>query len=72
MPASAATGYEFVQVYRGRATREPQPNTAEIAAGGWWTVDDIAAWLARSPQQFTATFGLLFVRFCAPTAAVRR
>lgn len=63
LPAQPATGEEFVRVYVGSTTVEPQPDPREIAAGGWWPVADIVPWLARDPAAFTATFKQIFSQF---------
>lgn len=65
LPALAATGEEFVQVYRGCTNCEPRPDPREIAAGGWWSRAEIVAWMARDPVSFTATFKLIFARLQA-------
>ena len=64
LPAMEETGREFVQVFRGRTALQPRPLPAEIMAGGWWTPQAIAAWMADSPQDFTATFRIIFARYC--------
>ncbi len=60
LPAQPETGEEFVRVFLGHTTVEPQPDAREIAAGGWWSVPEIAKWLAREPAMFTATFKQIF------------
>jgi 16S rRNA (adenine1518-N6/adenine1519-N6)-dimethyltransferase len=64
LPAAEETGQEFVQVFRGRTALEPRPLAAEIMAGGWWTPQAIAIWMAASPEDFTTTFRIIFARYC--------
>lgn len=56
LPASAATGGEFVRVYLGCCDAEPRPDPGEIAEGRWLAADAVGAWLAREPARFTGTF----------------
>lgn len=65
LPASAATGREFVRVYRCRTAAEPRPDAAEIAASGWWSRARLAAWMAARPADFTAVFRAIFARYDA-------
>lgn len=63
LPAQPETGEEFVRVYLGYTTVEPQPDPREISTGGWWSVSDIEQWLARDPTIFTATFKQIFSHY---------
>lgn len=72
LPAQPETGEEFVRVFLGYTTAEPQPDPREIAAGGWWSVPAIEQWLARDPGVFTATFKQIFSRFRQHAAAHSR
>ena len=65
LPASSATGYEFVRVYHCITGHEPVPDRAEIAAGGWWSEAALRAWIARAPDDFTEVFRTIFARFAA-------
>ncbi|MEQ8663197.1 MAG: NUDIX domain-containing protein [Gammaproteobacteria bacterium] len=56
LSASAATGNEFVRVYRCRSAREPRPDPHEIMDAGWWREAALADWMARRPDDFTAVF----------------
>ncbi len=60
LPASVATGQEFVWVFRGVVDPPVHPDPSEIMDGRWCTVSEIAAWIARAPADFTSTFLLLW------------
>jgi len=68
-PATPASGYEFVQVYRCSTEREPRPDADEIAQAGWWTPAALGAWIAAEPACFTAVFRRIHARFIAGGAA---
>lgn len=54
--ASAATGHEFVRVFRTLSTQIPRPDPTEIMDGRWCTAAELEAWLACDPAAFTASF----------------
>lgn len=68
LPASADTGFEFVRVYAACANAEPQPDPGEIAEARWCDRDELARWIAREPERFTASFRCIFAR-CARDVA---
>ncbi len=56
LPATPATGQEFVRIYR---TRHPGPfrlNAAEIMDGRWVAPAALEAWLAARPDDFAPCF----------------
>lgn len=60
LEACAATGWEFVWVYRGQ-TEGPfilDPN--EIEAGDWFSAAHIDRWMADRSQDFSSTFQLIW------------
>lgn len=61
--ASADTGFEFVQVFVVEANDEPVPDPEEIAEARWCGVGELAAWIAREPQLFTASFRHIFASY---------
>jgi isopentenyl-diphosphate delta-isomerase type 1 len=63
LPACAATGNEFVTVYRAHSAVEPQPDATEIAEGRWCEADELRAWIARAAHEFTPSFRLLYARY---------
>ena len=56
LDASAATGFEFVRVYRARTDQTPRPDPSEIIDGRWCTSVELAEWLRLEPAAFTASF----------------
>lgn len=56
LPASAATGHEFVSVYRAHSAATVRPEPGEIMAGRWLDKAALARALAAEPQAFTHTF----------------
>lgn len=68
LPASAATGYEFVQAYLGLAVTEPVPDPGEIAETRWCTPAALAAWMSAEPDVFTASFRAIFAAYHASRA----
>ena len=60
--ACAATGAEFVWVYRVRADGPVSPNPAEIEGGGWFEPAAVDAWVAGRPAEFADSFVLLWPR----------
>ena len=72
LAAGAATGQEFVWVYRavhdGPFTLHPE----EISAGNWFSPAEVSRWLARRPEDFAPTLPLIWARWFpadAPTDA---
>lgn len=60
--ACAATGEEFVCVYRVEAEGPLAPDPEEIEAGGWFAPSAVDAWIARRPGDFADSFVLLWPR----------
>jgi isopentenyl-diphosphate delta-isomerase type 1 len=59
-PACEDTSWEFTVLYSVMTDQEPVPDPEEITAVLWLSVDEIAAWLSRSPEEFSPAFRLLF------------
>jgi isopentenyldiphosphate isomerase len=60
LPASPATGNEFVKVYRCSTDAVLIPDPIEIADGHWLAASALAERLQREPHAFTATFRLIY------------
>lgn len=56
LPASPATGWEFVWVYRLTTAQTLTPDPGEIIEGRWCTMPELAEWLEREPTAFTNSF----------------
>lgn len=63
LPASAATGREFVSVYRMVTSEQPRPDPGEIIDFRWCSSGDLQRWLAATPDAFTGTFRAICARF---------
>lgn len=60
--ASAATGYEFVWVFRTTTAAAVRPDPEEIMDGHWCQPAELADWLQRDPAAFTPSFRLIWSR----------
>jgi 16S rRNA (adenine1518-N6/adenine1519-N6)-dimethyltransferase len=58
--ACAATGHEFVWVYRTAGDGEPVPNPAEIVAGRFWPLTEVRSQLVARPARFARSFIKVF------------
>lgn len=56
LPASEATGLEFVSVYQTTTSAIPILQQSEVAAAVWVTRDRLKAWIKRDRSQFTTVF----------------
>ena len=63
LPASAATGFEFVRVYHCVTRAEPVPDPVEIAEAAWYEPSALARAIDREPDRFTAAFRAIFARY---------
>ncbi|HEX6985974.1 MAG TPA: NUDIX domain-containing protein [Planctomycetaceae bacterium] len=59
-PASPETANEHTALYEAVTDEPPVPDPAEIAGLVWWDIDDLAARVARRPEEFTPPFRVLF------------
>lgn len=62
LPASPATGHEFVSVYKLVASSPPRPDPGEIIDFRWRTPAELQRWLATAPDAFTGTFRAICAR----------
>jgi 16S rRNA (adenine1518-N6/adenine1519-N6)-dimethyltransferase len=58
LPCSAATGWEFIEVFRGRHEGPFRLAPMEIETGAFFPLDRIRAWLERSPEEFSPVFAM--------------
>ena len=58
LPCSAATGWEFIEVYRGRHEGPFRLAPMEIETGAFFPIHQIRAWLQRSPEDFSPVFAM--------------
>ncbi len=65
LPATAQTGFEFVEVFMTTVTQPLTPDPAEIMDSRWCTLRGLEIWLASEPAAFTGTFQLIWARWCA-------
>jgi isopentenyl-diphosphate delta-isomerase type 1 len=60
LAASAATGQEFVWVYRCRAEGPFTLHPDEIECGEWFTPADVTRWVRAKPEDFARAFVVLW------------
>lgn len=60
--ACAATGQEFVWVYRCQAEGPFTLHPEEIECGGWFGLDGLECWLAEHPNDFAPSFPVIWAR----------
>ena len=58
LPCSAATGWEFIAVFRGRHEGPFSLAPLEIETGAFFTLDQIRRWLRRNPEEFSPVFAM--------------
>ncbi len=58
LPCSAVTGWEFIEVYRGRHQGPFRLAPMEIETGAFFPIHQIRAWLQRSPEDFSPVFAM--------------
>ena len=56
LPASEATGHEFIEIFAGIHEGPFHWNQHEIETGGFFELDMIDRWIARRPQDFASGF----------------
>lgn len=71
LEASAATGWEFIQVYRLRWDDPIDPNPDEISAGAWFSAAEIEGWISARPEELTRSVRCIWEHLLAtpPQAA---
>jgi len=67
--ARAATGWEFVSLYRAEHPGPFRLQPAEIDTGGWFTIPQLERWTASRPEDFASGFLECFRRFRESAAA---
>ncbi|MEM7542635.1 MAG: NUDIX domain-containing protein [Pseudomonadota bacterium] len=65
LEASAATGFEFVNVYRAVTDQTPVPAKDEIMATRWFEITALGDEMDRGLMPFTPSFRVIFARFVA-------
>ena len=63
LEASAQTGQEFVEVFLALTDQEPTPDPHEIIDHRWCSPEELAAWLAASPAEFTDAFRTIWAQY---------
>jgi 16S rRNA (adenine1518-N6/adenine1519-N6)-dimethyltransferase len=61
LPCSAATGWEFIAVFRGRHEGPFSLAPLEIETGAFFPLDQVRGWVHRNPEEFSPVFAM-----CAP------
>ena len=56
LPASEATGYEFIEIFAGIHEGPFHWNQHEIETGGFFKLEMIDRWIATRPQDFAPGF----------------
>jgi 16S rRNA (adenine1518-N6/adenine1519-N6)-dimethyltransferase len=56
VPASDATGHEFIEIFAGVHDGPFHWNQHEIETGGFFKLDMVDGWIAKRPQDFAAGF----------------
>ena len=54
LPASLATDWEHVWIYRCEAEGPFSLNPDEIDCGGWFSPDQLTQWIAEKPEEFAS------------------
>lgn len=63
--ACAATGQEFVWVYRATAEGPFRLHPEEISDGGWFSPEALNRWIAERPEDFAPSLPLIWERIHA-------
>ncbi len=63
LPASEATGSEFVEVFQTLASQVVQPDPTEIMDYRWCTWAALDIWLDAEPHDFTEVFRTIWARW---------
>jgi 16S rRNA (adenine1518-N6/adenine1519-N6)-dimethyltransferase len=58
LPCSVATGWEFIEVFRGTHEGPFQPAPLELETGAFFPLDQIRNWIERSPEDFSPVFAM--------------
>jgi 16S rRNA (adenine1518-N6/adenine1519-N6)-dimethyltransferase len=58
LPSSAATGWEFIEVFRGTHEGPFRLAPLELETGAFFPLDQIRSWLKRSPGDFSPVFAM--------------
>jgi 16S rRNA (adenine1518-N6/adenine1519-N6)-dimethyltransferase len=58
LPCSAATGWEFIAVFRGRDEGPFSLAPLEIETGAFFPLDQVRRWLRRNPEEFSPVFAM--------------
>jgi 16S rRNA (adenine1518-N6/adenine1519-N6)-dimethyltransferase len=58
LPCSDATGWEFIKVFRGRHEGPFSLAPLEIETAAFFPLDQVRAWLRRSPEDFSPVFAM--------------
>ncbi|HUR45787.1 MAG TPA: hypothetical protein VMZ27_07945, partial [Candidatus Saccharimonadales bacterium] len=61
--ACEATGEEFVWVYHCQGEGPFVLHPEEITTGGWFTPEEITAWIQRSPHEFASALPLIWQQY---------
>lgn len=56
LPCSESTGWEFIEVYRGVHEGPFRPAPLEVEVAAFFPVEQVKAWTARSPEEFSPVF----------------
>lgn len=65
LPASAATGWEFIQIYRFVNDGPLVMNKAEIDSGDWLEVGKVNEWIAKGGAGLTTSFQVIWAGYQA-------
>ena len=66
LPCSAATGWEFIEVFRGIHEGPFRLAPMELETGAFFPLDKIRAWLERSREDFSPVFAMCLGIFSEP------
>jgi 16S rRNA (adenine1518-N6/adenine1519-N6)-dimethyltransferase len=58
VPCSAATGWEFIEVFRGCHEGPFHLASVELETGAFFPLDQIRGWLARNREEFSPVFAM--------------
>ncbi len=65
LPPLAETGFEFAQIYTLTSDLALTLEVEEIDDGCWCSPDDLTAWMAQSPDDFTTAFRTIWQTVCS-------
>ncbi len=63
LPCSVATGWEFIEVFRGMHEGPFQTAPLELETGAFFPLEQIGNWIERNPEDFSPVFAMCLRHF---------